>query len=100
MVVASDKRGNKAFNIRENSYRVEADVVPFFEYRRYWDDGRYQAGVALIPDNDWQRIVSFPERLLDYWPVTPLHYENGVTKNADTARRYKGNLWHSDAKDI
>ena len=29
-------RGNKAFNIRENSYRVEADVVPLFEFRRYW----------------------------------------------------------------
>jgi len=30
------KRGNRAFNIRENTYRVEADVVPLFEFRQYW----------------------------------------------------------------
>ena len=29
------KRGNKAFDIKENSYHVEADVAPFFEHRRY-----------------------------------------------------------------
>ncbi len=32
-------RGNKAFNIRENSYHVEADVAPFFEHRRYEKSG-------------------------------------------------------------
>ena len=87
---ASVKRGNKAFDIKENSYRVEADVVPFFEFRQYWDNGSYRAGVALIPDNSWQRIENYPERLIDYWPETPLHYENGVSKNTDTSRRFKG----------
>ena len=41
------KRGNKAFNIRENTYHVEADVVPLFEFRQYWKRDDYRAGVAL-----------------------------------------------------
>lgn len=87
---ASVKRGNKAFNIEENSYHVEADVVPFFEFRQYWDNGSYRAGVALIPDTSSRRIENYPERLIDYWPETPLHYENGVSKNTETSRRFKG----------
>lgn len=83
------KRGNKAFDIHENTYHVEADVVPLFEYRRYWQDGTYRAGVALIPDNGW-RIENFPERLVSYWPYTPLHYENAVAKNQLTSRSFKG----------
>ena len=82
-------RGNKAFSIRENTYRVEADVTPFFEFRQYWETGTYRAGVALVPDNGF-RIENFPERLLEYWPSTPLHYENGVSKNTTTGRRFKG----------
>ena len=54
--------GNKAFTIRENTYQVEADVAPFFEFRRYGEDGTYRAGVALVPDNG-RRIENFPERL-------------------------------------
>jgi len=87
---ASVKRGNKAFDIKGNSYHVEADVVPLFEFRQYWDNGSYRAGVALIPDNSFQRIENYPERLIDYWPETPLHYENGVSKNTDTSRCFKG----------
>ena len=34
------QRGNKAFDIRENTYRVEADVVACIERRRYKQDGR------------------------------------------------------------
>ena len=86
---AAVRRGNKAINIRENSYRVEADVAPFFEFRQYWKDGSYRAGVALRPDNGG-RVENYPERLLDYWPRTPLHYENGVSKNTATSRRFKG----------
>lgn len=85
----SVKRGNKAFKIRENSYRVEADVAPFFEFRQYWDNGNFQAGIALLSDQGG-RIENFPERLVHYWPSTPLHYENGNSKNAATSRRYRG----------
>ena len=83
------KRGNKAFNIRENTYHVEADVVPLVEFRHYWEYDAYRAGVALISD-DGRRIENYPERLVDNWPPTPLHYENGVYKNDETIRRFKG----------
>lgn len=87
---AAVKRGNKAFDIKANEAQIEADVAPFFEFRRYWDNGDYRAGVALIPDNGNHRIKNYPERLVDYWPTTPLHYENGVSKNTETSRRFKG----------
>ena len=86
---AAVKRGNKAFNIRETTYHVEADVAPFFEFRQYWENGLYRAGVALRTDRG-VKIENYPERLVDYWPSTPLHYENGVSKNNDTSRRFKG----------
>ena len=86
---AAVTRGNKAFNIRDNSYYVEADVVPLFEFRQYWESGNYRAGVALMTDQG-QRIENYPERLVEYWPSTPLHYENGNSKNTDTSRRYRG----------
>ena len=83
------KRGNKAFDIKASASQVEADVVPLMEFRNYSENGFYLAGVALIPDRGG-RIINFPERLLDYWPATPLHYENGKTKNDETSRRYRG----------
>ena len=86
---AAVKRGNKAFSIRENTYHLEADVVPLFEFRQYWKHGDYRAGVALLTDQG-RRIENYPERLVDYWPPTPLHYENGNSKNTDTSRRYRG----------
>ncbi len=82
-------RGNKAIDVRENSYHVEADVAPFFECRHYHNDGIYRRGVALLPDNGG-RIHNYPERLLDSWPETPQHFENGVSKNKKTDRSYKG----------
>lgn len=84
------KRGNKAFDIKATSSQVEADVVPLWEFRQYWEHGGYRAGVALIPDNSNRRIENYPERLVEYWPDTPLHYENAVSKNTATSRRFKG----------
>lgn len=72
------RRGNKAFDIKENSQRVEADVAPFFDHRRYLTDGRYLEGVELQPDNGGQ-VINWPEQ----------HYNNGVSKNNATQRRYK-----------
>ena len=81
------KRGNKAFNIKENTYHVEADVVPLLEFRHYWESGDYRAGVALVSDHG-RRIENYPQRLLERWPLTALHYENGNSKNTATSRRY------------
>ena len=71
-------RGNKAFNIKENSNRIEADVAPFFDHRRYRWTGSYQRGVELLPDRGG-RVINWPQQ----------HYDNGVSKNTDTLRRYK-----------
>ena len=77
---AAVTRGNKAFDIKENTYRVEADVAPFFEHRRYSKDGRYLSGVELRTDN------SLPLKVIN-WPQQ--HYDNGVAKNQATHQRYK-----------
>lgn len=74
------KRGNKAFDVRETSYHVEADVAPFFEHRRYEKTGNFRSGVQLIPDNRQPTtVVNWPEQ----------HYENGVEKNKATGMRFK-----------
>ncbi len=72
------KRGNKAFDIHENSYHVDSDVAPFFEHRRYNANGQYSSGVELEPDNGG-RVINWPEQ----------HYDNGVSKNTATSRRFK-----------
>jgi len=80
---ATVERGNKAFDIKAPSRSVEADVVPCFEYREYKNfDGRkwpYESGTALVPDDDINVVSNFPDQ----------QYENGVTKNDNTYRKYK-----------
>ncbi len=77
-------RGNKAFQIHENSYRIGTDVVPIFEHRRYTGklnaDGTDQIiyGVAFKPDKGG---------LIKNWPQQT--YDNGVSRNTDTGRKYK-----------
>ncbi len=75
-------RGNKAFDVHATSYRVDADVVPTFEYRWYFRNflGKidYHRGTELHPDNGG-RIINWPEQ----------HYSNGVEKNIATGRRFK-----------
>lgn len=78
--VMNVSRDNKSFDIKENTYRVEADVAAFFEHRRYRTSYDYLSGVELRPDNDsYKSICNWPEQ----------HYESGVAKNTMTARRYK-----------
>lgn len=71
-------RGNKAFDVHETSYHVEADVAAFFEHRRYSTNGKYLSGVELRPDNGG-KVINWPEQ----------HYQNGVEKNKSTSRAYK-----------
>lgn len=77
------KRGNKAFDIHENTYRIDADAVACFEYRLYFRSiiGPliYHSGTALIPDRESRWVTNFPEQ----------QYENGVAKNNETGRRFK-----------
>jgi len=75
-------RGNKAFDVHATSYRVDADVVPTFEHRRYYRDYRgqitYHRGTELRPDKGG-RIINWPEQ----------NYSNGVDKNKATTGRFK-----------
>jgi predicted nucleotidyltransferase len=76
---AAVKRGNKAFDVHETSYHVEADVAAFFEHRRYEKDGTYIEGVALLTDKEKKRVINWPEQ----------HYKNGTRKNTETRTRFK-----------
>jgi hypothetical protein len=74
-------RGSKAFDIHENTYRIDADVVPTFEHRRYVRGSSgiyYLSGTELRPDSGG-RIINWPTQ----------NYENGVVKNNRTARHFK-----------
>jgi hypothetical protein len=73
-------RGTKAFDIRETSHHIEADVAPFFEHRRYDTEGNVISGVELRPDGGEPfKVVNWPEQ----------HYENGNEKNQRTKRAYR-----------
>ncbi len=80
---SSVKRGNKAFDIHESTYRLDADVLASFEYRRYtgidvYGNQNYHGGIKFIGD-DRNPIINWPEQ----------NYSNGVTKNSNTSYRYK-----------
>jgi hypothetical protein len=78
---ASVTRGKKAFDVHANTYRIDADVVPCFEHRRYLGTPQnhwYESGTKLLPDNGGE-IINWPRQ----------NYDNGVTKNDATGRRFK-----------
>ncbi len=77
----SVSRGNKAFDVHANTYRIDADVVPCFEHRRYLgtvESHWYESGTELHPD-DGGEIINWPRQ----------NYDNGVAKNDTTGRRFK-----------
>lgn len=72
------KRKDKCITIEANSYRIETDVVPTWNYRRYSENGKYVLGAKFRADSDtW--VVNYPKQ----------HIENGIQKNSDTYRRFK-----------
>jgi hypothetical protein len=71
-------RGNKAFDVHANTYRVDADVVPCFRRDWHHKNGTCSIGTAFLPDHG-QRINNWPEQ----------SYDNGVIKNDATGRRFK-----------
>lgn len=77
----SVSRGYKAFDVHANSYRIDADVVPAFEYRRFYGSrysNGFHSGTLLRPDNGG-RIINWPRQ----------NYDNGVARNDITGRRFK-----------
>jgi hypothetical protein len=74
-------RGNKAFDVHANTYRIDADVVPCFEHRQVYgtpEDNSYDSGTQLYSD-DGESIVNWPRQ----------NYDQGVEKNDATGRRFK-----------
>ena len=72
------KRKNKCIAIEGNTYRVGADVVPTWKYKRYSKDGSFIEGVRFFADNE-ASVTNFPIQ----------HIENGKWKNAQTQKRFK-----------
>ncbi|WP_395840503.1 nucleotidyltransferase domain-containing protein [Cystobacter fuscus] len=84
--VSNVTAGPKAFNIRENTNRMDADVAVFLEHRRYTGeknrDGQwvFHRGVEMRPAYDSsRRIINWHQQ----------HYERGVARNDATRRRFK-----------
>lgn len=73
--------GNKAVRIHSNSYRVDADVVPTWEFHEYYDVNKpsaFRAGVRFY-SGDGKSITSYPKQ----------HIESGIEKNSLTKKRFK-----------
>ena len=71
-------RKNKCLVIEGNTYRVGADVVPTWQYKRYSMDGSFVEGVRFFADSG-ESVTNFPIQ----------HIENGKLKNSQTQRRFK-----------
>lgn len=75
-------RGDKAFDVHENTNRIDADVVATLEHRRYVlkpnGNWYYLSGTALRPESGG-KIINWPNQ----------HHENGVAKNNRTSRYFK-----------
>ena len=72
------KRKNKCIVVEGNTYRVGADVVPTWQYKRYSGDKTHVEGICFFADSG-ERVVNFPIQ----------HIENGRLKNSQTQRRFK-----------
>jgi tRNA nucleotidyltransferase (CCA-adding enzyme) len=57
-------RNDKCITIKENSNRVEADVVPSFEYHRHDDNGSKHIGTKLLSDEGYP-IINYPKQHID-----------------------------------
>jgi len=76
------RRGNKAFDIHSNTYRVDADVLPAMAHRYYFDNGSYDhcdpVGIAFDTD-DGKHVTNWPHHT----------YNNCRDKHERTGQRYR-----------
>ncbi|MDO8594932.1 MAG: nucleotidyltransferase [bacterium] len=73
------QKKNKCIRVLGNTYRLNADVVPAFEHKRFSTPYTTSAeGIGIWTDKG-DYIQSYPEQ----------HYKNGVKKNDDTSRAFK-----------
>lgn len=77
---SSATRENKCIEVKGNSNRINADVVPCFVHKRFATLHTIEVeGIQFTTDQDSRKIISFPEQ----------HYTNGVTMTNATGRMYK-----------
>ena len=76
---AEVKRDDKCITIKGNTYRIETDVVPTWNYRRYEKNGTYVLGAKFMTDNGSKGVINFPKQ----------HIANAIDKNTNTLRRFK-----------
>ena len=83
-------RGDEAFDVHANTYRVDADVVAAFAYRLYTKKefnfiiGRYLTPYVEPPGT---RFVADSGSIITNWPEQ--HYTRGADKNKNTGGRFK-----------
>lgn len=75
--------GNKSIKIDSNSYRVEADCIPSFQYRNYKynsssSERNFVEGIKYFA-SDHTSVVNYPK----------VHIKSGIAKNTQTGRNYK-----------
>jgi hypothetical protein len=73
-----DDSGSTAFGVNSSSARVDADVVPCFDYRYYFASGRSRTGTRIFR-KDQSSFENYPAQQLT----------SGNAKNARTQTRYK-----------
>lgn len=73
-----DCSGSTAFRVNSSTARVEADVVPCFDYRYYFSASSYRDG-AKVFKKDSSSLVNWPDQQL----------ANGRRKNVETTNFYK-----------
>jgi len=72
-------RNDKCITIKGTPQRIQTDVVPTWNYRRYNDNKTYVLGAKFFPDKPIGPITNFPKQ----------HIENAINKNSNTQRRFK-----------
>jgi hypothetical protein len=73
------KRNDKCITIKGTAQRIQTDVVPTWNYRRYNENKTYVLGAKFFPDKPTGSITNFPKQ----------HIENAINKNSNTQRRFK-----------
>ena len=73
-----DTSGTTAIRVRSSTARIEADVVPCFDYHFYFATGGYREGTRIFRKNG-DPFENFPVQ----------HLEKGRVKNTNTNNRFK-----------
>lgn len=73
-----DSSGSVAFRVNSNVGRVDADVVPSFDFRHYLSATSYREGSKVFR-RDGSSVENYPQQQLD----------NGIAKNNRTGRSFK-----------